>query len=177
MNELLNEKTLIIDLEIEKLKEGINQSKNKIIDLKIEKIKMQNPKLTEFVEKNFINSSVTFETKSFGLKVFTLEKYYGVKNYSIPINIEYIDKENIIIKGLKKNIDSDNKELYEELYKLTENIFPLNATLSIEYDREDIEYKYGIVETNALGIKYVNLDRNYVSVYHKSEKYLNYCLL
>jgi len=166
---------LHIKEEIETLK---LQTKNKITELEFEIIKLQNPTLTEYVDKNFTNKCFHFhfDDKIFGRNYFTLQNKFGVKILSIPVEIKYIDNNIIEIVGLKENFDSEKTELFNELNRLTNNIFPLKATVVNTYCELGEKFNYGIIEDNILSIKTVFLANKYekeniIRVYHKSDTY------
>ncbi len=87
------------------------QTQNKIINLEFEIVKLENATLCEYVDNNFVNSCISFNFKNFGRKQFTLSDWFGVKDFVIPVEVEYIDdNKKVIILGIKENNDVEKKK-------------------------------------------------------------------
>ena len=156
------------------------QTQNKITDLQFEIIKLQHPELNEYVNNNFNKSCVHFDDKLFGRKEKLLERCFGVKFFDIPVEVKYVDNKNVLITGIKENLNAEHTDLYDELNKLTKltnnYFFPLKAKVINSYCQLGEEFNYGEVEDNILGIQSVFLmdkykKENTIRIYHKSDKY------
>ncbi len=171
MNE--SEKTIaILQDEINILK---RETKDKINELEFEILKLKHPDLNDFLV-HFEMSCVHFIDKLSGKQQLLLEHGFGVKLFEIPVEVRYIDNYHILIEGLRENVDIDKKELYDKLYKLTNNVFPLKANVKKTYCHLGEEIIYGDVQNNILGITTVYLVYNKeaintIRIYHKSDKY------
>ncbi len=153
-----------------------NQYENQLKALELEKAKLINPKIWEFVEKNFAESNIYFSKELFGKhNSWVLQYNFGVKYLSIPVQIQPIDTNKVLVTGLKQELSEKiSSELFDELNKQTQNVFPLEFEVVNAYCHLGENYSYGkVITPNPLNINYVELSYgdkiiNDIGFYYKS---------